>query len=202
MPTHYNHRILKPNTKHDYSPDDLLTLSKAKNEFSFFAKQLNIKVAPITDLNNKVILIKHKQQDIRTLLSAYLLWNAMFHNKLFNVILTKNNNKELFNICKQLYESCPNKLKIGVQRYQKDNIAFENYSNILQRTISPDIIRGCAVNNLILDQVEDSKDFHILLTAIYPALSTGSKLFLIYNKSKLLPDYYRKPLIINKLENL
>lgn len=83
----------------------------------------------------------------------FMLWNAIFHNEMFNVIIAKKiqNSKEILDRIKSSFCELPNWLQPGLKTWKKDSIAFGNGSEIIC-SYGVSSTRGSHIDFLYVDE--------------------------------------------------
>lgn len=117
-------------------------------------------------------------------ISAYLLWFALFHDTK-TIIVTSNvlkSAKEVITKIADAYELVPDWLKPGISEddFNKESLSFDNKSRIIAQSTSKDSCRGYAVSILYCDEFaivpeHIQKDFY---GSVFPVLSTGGQMII------------------------
>lgn len=120
-----------------------------------------------------------------TIVGAYCLWYAIFHDNKDIVILANklSTSKEIFSRILMMYEMLPDYVKPGVKEYNKTSMTFENGSKISCAATSASAIRGRSIALCVVDEFAflPSGIADEFITSTFPALSSSStsKLVLI-----------------------
>lgn len=136
--------------------------------------------------NNRFTICKlFRQSGKSTIIAAYCLWFAIFHDNKDIVILANklSTAKELMSRSMAMYEGLPDYVKPGVKEYNKTSMILENGSKISCAATSASAIRGRSIALCIVDEFAFlppgiAEEF---ITSTFPALSasTSSKLVLV-----------------------
>ena len=197
MPVKYDDKFVKrPNAEIEYTPDMIRELQLCRDDVNYFLKYVKI-VNPdlgeifFTPHDYQFELLekfqKHRfniamctrQSGKTTIVSAYVLWYAIF-NKDKNVGIVSNKEssaKMILGRLKRMYESLPAWLKPGVTEYSKTFTTFDNNTRIVISATSPDAFRGETINLLCCDEFAfvpsvAAEDFW---AANYPTISASKE---------------------------
>ena len=138
-----------------------------------------------------------RQSGKTTIVSAYILWYAMFHdNKNIGIVSNKESSaKMILHRIKKTYEALPPWLKPGVTEYSKTFISFDNGTRLVISATSADAFRGESMNLLVCDEFafvpgSQAEDFW---AANYPTISASkeAKVIIISTPNGLFNIYHR-----------
>lgn len=197
-----NIRLKKSHTLVEYTPEQMMEVSKCMDDPIYFMKNYVIIKEPMKgqipfalfDYQEQMVrnFIEHRfsinllprQVGKTEVISAYLLWFVLFHNTK-TVIVTSNvlkSAKEIITKISDAYELVPDWLKPGISEddFNKESLSFDNKSRIIAQSTSKDTGRGYAVSILYCDefaivQEHIQKDFY---GSVFPVLSTGGQMII------------------------
>ena len=174
MPVPYdNKRIIRPGTKHDWTPEMKKELKASKKSLMHFALNhvkvqtvdkgiSNLEFRPYQERmfkcmseDSRLCVLSPRQTGKTTTAGIYALWRALFTNKKMNIYILSNKGesaKDFLNRIKEVYCDLEPFLKRGITEWNKTSIVFENGTAIHTSTTTPDSIRGRSVSLLILDE--------------------------------------------------
>lgn len=215
MPIKYDARFVKrPNAEHEYTADQIKELSECSKSCPYFIKYFKI-VSPDEgevffepyeyqwELLEKFqrhrfnISLCSRQSGKTTVVSAYVLWFAIFHdNKNIGIVSNKEKSaKMILDRIRRAYEALPIWLKPGVTEYSKTFITFDNGSKIQIAATSADAFRGESMNLLCMDEFafvpqSQAEDFW---AANYPTISASrqAKIVIISTPNGLFNLFHR-----------
>jgi len=197
MPIKYDDTAVKrPNAEFEYTGNEIDELKRCSESCEYFIKYVKI-VNPDEgeiyfepfdyqwDLLRKFekhrfnIGLCSRQSGKTTIVSAYVLWYAMFHkDKSIGIVSNKEKTaKMILSRIKKTYEGLPVWLKPGVTDYSKTYVIFDNGTKIVISATSEDAFRGESMNLLICDEFafvpgNQAEDFW---SANYPTISASKK---------------------------
>lgn len=215
MPVKYDEQYVKrPREELEYTPEQISELYECSQDVNYFIKYVKI-VNPdrgeiyFDPYEYQLELLK-KFQDHRfnvalcsrqsgktTIVSAYVLWYAMFHeNKNIGIVSNKESSaKMILHRIKKTYEQLPPWLKPGVVEYSKTFISFDNGTRMVISATSADAFRGESMNLLVCDEFafvpgSQAEDFW---AANYPTISASkqAKIIIISTPNGLFNIYHR-----------
>jgi hypothetical protein len=182
--------------EHDYTPEMMRDLIKAKNDIHFFSKFFTIinvdegrKPITLHKFQDRVlrkmvknrffILLASRQIGKTTLFTIYALWVACFQKDQRILIVANKEDTaiEILGRVRLAYEELPNWLKPGVVAYGKTSVELSNGSQINISTTTGTAARGQAVGTLIIDEMAFVEP-HIMKpfwSSVYPVISSSKK---------------------------
>ena len=137
--------------------------------------------------NNRFTVCLSERQKGKTLLGTlYCLYYATFNSCYTVAILspTKEISYKIRDLIHSMYENLPKFLQMGIIKYNKSIIEFENGSSIRFSSASTAMsgLRGCGINLLYLDEfgIIPDKDAEEIVDAVLPMIvsSKNSKLII------------------------
>jgi hypothetical protein len=215
MAIRYDEQYVKrPREELEYTPDQILELQKCMQSVNYFLKYVKI-VNPdkgeiyFEPYEYQMELLekfqKHRfnvglcsrQSGKTTIVSAYVLWYAIFHpDKNIGIVSNKESSaKMILARLKRMYECLPFWLKPGVTEYSKTFTTFDNGTRIIISATSPDAFRGESMNLLCCDEFAfvpsvAAEDFW---AANYPTISASkeAKIIIISTPNGLFNIFHR-----------
>jgi hypothetical protein len=214
MPIKYDNFVKRPQEEHPYSPEEILELQKCSEDvihFIQYVKIVNPDLGEITfqprdyqlDLLEKFqrnrfnIGLCSRQSGKTTVVGAYVLWYAIFHeNKNIGIVSNKEKSaKMILDRIRKSYELLPYWLKPGVTEYSKTFITFDNGSKINISATSEDAFRGETMNLLVCDEFAfvPGGQAEAFWAANYPTISasTEAKIIIISTPNGLFNIFHR-----------
>jgi hypothetical protein len=215
VPVKYDSQYVKrPKEEIEYSPEEISELyecSKDVNYFIKYVKIINPDRGEITfepydyqlELLRKFqdhrfnIALCSRQSGKTTIVSAYVLWYAMFNeNKTIGIVSNKESSaKMILHRIKKTYECLPPWLKPGVTEYSKTFISFDNGTRLVISATSADAFRGETMNLLVCDEFafvpgSQAEEFW---AANYPTISASkeAKIVIISTPNGLFNIFHR-----------
>lgn len=124
--------------------------------------------------NNRCIVLKSRQMGISTLVSAYALWELVFHEgKNILIISTKETAaKELIAKIKLANDNLPAWLKVPEIESNKLSLKLNNQSRVLATSSASDSSRGFSCSTLIIDEAAFISDIEDIWTSAQQTLAT------------------------------
>ena len=150
---------------------------KGEIPFDLYNFQKRI-VSEIHD-NRFNVIKKFRQAGVTTIMCAYSLWFAIFHEKK-NVMVVSIGDRESTGFLARvvgMYEELPSWLQPGVKERNKHNLVLETGSRIRSQPAGAG--RGESVSLLIVDEAAFIPDMAEFWAAMYPTLSTGGNAVLL-----------------------
>lgn len=127
--------------------------------------------------NNKNIILQPRQSGKTILITAYLLWEAIFkENYKIGVAAHKASGaKEIIARFKYAYEFLPHWLKPGVKVYNVFDIEFDNGSSIISQATTENTFRGMSMSCIYLDEMAfiPPRIADAFWTSLLPSMSAG-----------------------------
>jgi hypothetical protein len=161
---------------------------KGEIPFDLYNFQKRI-VSEIHD-NRFNVIKKFRQAGVTTIMCAYSLWFAIFHEKK-NVMVVSIGDRESTGFLARvvgMYEELPSWLKPGVKERNKHNLVLETGSRIRSQPAGAG--RGESVSLLIVDEAAFIPDMADFWAAMYPTLSTGGNAVLLSTVNGMSNLYY------------
>ena len=192
-----NDNLPNRNWQGEYTPDKVKALKKAQNNILYFAENFfhivnldsgkeKIKLYPAQKKalramrdNRFYILLASRQIGKSTLMTIYLLWQAIFL-KDQRILLVANKEAtaiEIFSRVRMAYEELPNWLKSPVKEYAKTSMTLENGSRIGITTTTGTAARGQSVNCLVIDEMAFIEPHLVdeFWKSVFPIISSSKK---------------------------
>lgn len=192
-----NTRLKKSHTELEYTVDQIQELKRCIEDPIYFMKTYVYIKHPVQGqilfnlfdyqeemirnfLQNRFsINLLPRQVGKTEVISAYLLWFAMYNSDKTIIVTSKDGDsaKEIILKIQNAYEELPHWLKPGIDdtSWNKHTCQFDNKSRIISTATAENTGRGMAVSLLYCDEFAFVKD-HIqeeFWTSIFPVLSTG-----------------------------
>lgn len=126
--------------------------------------------------NNRFNLaLTARQMGKTTVMAAYILWVAIFHESEYIAVLANKGDQaqEIMDRIRMAYEYLPFFLQHGVKVYNKRRLEFDNGSVIFSAATSSSSIRGRSVSLLYIDEacfIENDLTFY---ESVYPTVTSG-----------------------------
>ena len=215
MAIRYDEQYVKrPRAEWEYEPDQIVELQKCMQSVTYFLKYVKIVNPDQGEITFKPrdyqwellekfqkhrfnIGLCSRQSGKTTIVSAYVLWYAIFHSdKNIGIVSNKESSaKMILARLKRMYESLPIWLKPGVTEYSKTFTTFDNGTRIVISATSPDAFRGESMNLLCCDEFAfvpgiAAEDFW---AANYPTISASkeAKIIIISTPNGLFNIFHR-----------
>lgn len=150
----------------------------------------------VTDfLNHRFnIVLKSRQQGLSTLVAAYAVWMSLF-KKEKNVLIIATKLKVAQNFIvkvKSMIRALPKWLVLPeITSNNKQEIVFNNGSQIKAIPTSEDAGRSEALSLLIVDEAAFVRNFDTIWTGIYPTLSTGGRAIILSTPNGVGGQYHK-----------
>ena len=118
-----------------------------------------------------------RQSGKSTVVTAYLLWYAIFNDNVNIAILANKaaTAREMLGRLQLSYENLPKWLQQGVVNWNRGSLELENGSKILAASTSASAVRGMSFNIIFLDEFAFVPN-HIaeqFFSSVYPTISSG-----------------------------
>ena len=118
-----------------------------------------------------------RQSGKSTVVTAYLLWYAIFNDNVNIAILANKaaTAREMLGRLQLSYENLPKWLQQGILGWNKGSLELENGSKILAASTSASAVRGMSFNVIFLDEFAFVPN-HIadqFFSSVYPTISSG-----------------------------
>lgn len=148
--------------------------------------------------HNRVIIFSKNIEQTRILTLSFLLWQAIFNHHQV-ILITASSIKEVsecMKLIKIMYEKLPKYIRSPVKIYRKEEIMFDNGSQIISRIISNHCGRGLALSSIYIDDFSNATDKKArdFWDYIYPCLY-NSKILITSsdsNKHSLFTEIWRE----------
>lgn len=128
------------------------------------------------------IMNSARQMGTTTLMCSFILWYALFNTDKTIVTISNRmaNSMELANRIRFAYEHLPEYLQVGIVRYSKTEIEFDNGSKILFKAASPHVCRGLSCDLICIDSAAyiSHKIGYEMWHSLMPILSTGGRVII------------------------
>lgn len=215
MPVKYDDKFVKrPKEEWEYTPEQISELYECSQDVNYFIRYVKIVNPDLGEIffepyeyqlellrkfqdHRFNIALCSRQSGKTTIVSAYILWYAMFHdNKNIGIVSNKESSaKMILHRIKKTYEALPPWLKPGVTEYSKTFISFDNGTRLIISATSADAFRGESMNLLVCDEFafvpgSQAEDFW---AANYPTISASkeAKVIIISTPNGLFNIYHR-----------
>lgn len=140
------------------------------------------------------IVLKSRQQGLSTLSAAYAVWLALFKREQ-NVLIIATKLKVAQNFIikvKSMIRSLPKWLVLPEKvSDNKQEIVFNNGSQVKAIPTSEDAGRSEALSLLIVDEAAFVRNFDTIWTGIYPTLSTGGRAIILSTPNGVGGQYHK-----------
>jgi hypothetical protein len=215
MAIRYDDYVKRPNAELEYTPDQIEELIKCRDDIIYFVTNY-VKIVTL-DFGEKLFepydyqleTIKHlnenrffiglwaRQSGKTTVVAAYALWYAIFHDdKNVGIVSNKESSaKRILDLVKRMYENLPVWLKPGVTEYQKTSVTYDNGTTMIISATTSDAFRGWPMNMVICDEfafvpANQAEEFW---AANYPTISSSrkSKLIIISTPNGMFNIFHR-----------
>ena len=137
-----------------------------------------------------------RQSGKSTVVTAYLLWYAIFNDNVNIAILANKaaTAREMLGRLQLSYENLPKWLQQGVVNWNRGSLELENGSKILAASTSASAVRGMSFNIIFLDEFAFIPT-HIadeFFSSVYPTISSGkSTKVIIISTPKGMNMFYK-----------
>jgi hypothetical protein len=137
-----------------------------------------------------------RQSGKSTVVTAYLLWYALFHDNVNIAILANKaaTAREMLQRLQLSYENLPKWLQQGVVNWNRGSLELENGSKIMAASTSASAVRGMSFNIIFLDEFAFIPT-HIadeFFSSVYPTISSGkSTKVIIISTPKGMNMFYK-----------
>jgi len=142
---------------------------------------------------NKIAICR--QSGMTTLLFCYILHNILFE-KNYSILFIGNN----FEIFINIYKKLPFFLKIGISRYKRNNIEFENGNKIIIKSNISECL-GFSPNLLIIDDLDFKNNLNNLNNLILSIYSRKNDKIILSSCFKKENSFFHK-MIKNSIKKL
>ena len=214
MPIKYDQYVKRPREELEYSPEQIEELVECSESCRYFTKYIKIihpdrgeiqfipyeyqfELLDILQMDRYIVGLWSRQSGKTTIVGAYCLWYAMFHeNKVVGIVSNKESSaKMILARMKKMYEALPTWLKPGVTEYQKTGISFDNGTKIVISATSEDAFRGESINILVCDEFAfvPGGQAEAFWAANYPTISASkeAKIVIISTPNGLFNIFHR-----------
>ena len=120
------------------------------------------------------ILIAPRQSGKTTLIAAYALWYALFHNDRNVCLMARKwaQANEILQRVKEILRKLPEYMRTETKIDRKEIIQFANNSRIFSCSVKTNMIHGCAIDLFIIDDAAniDVFDFEEMLACFMPIM--------------------------------
>lgn len=127
--------------------------------------------------NRFVINLLPRQMGKSTIVAAYILWYACFHQDKYVGLLANKAAvaREILSRIQRMYENLPLWLQPGLTEWNKGSMTLENGTVVMAAATSSDSIRGFSLNLVYLDEFAHVEGQLVFWESTYPVISSGSK---------------------------
>ena len=214
MPIKYDQFVKRPREEYPYKPEEILELQKCSKDVKYFLNYVKIINPDLGEIifaprDYQLELLKKfqryrfniglcsRQSGKTTVVGAYVLWYAIFHeNKNIGIVSNKEKSaKMILDRIRKSYELLPIWLKPGVTEYSKTFITFDNGSKINISATSEDAFRGETMNLLVCDEFAfvPGSQAEAFWAANYPTISASrdAKIIIISTPNGLFNIFHR-----------
>lgn len=193
----YDEFVKRPNEEFEYTQEQIEELIRCRDDVLYFITNYvkivtldkgevlfepydyQIEALDLIENNRFFIGLWSRQSGKSTIVSAYALWYAIFHeDKNIGIVSNKESSaKRLLDNMKKMYESLPIWLKPGVKEYAKTSIKFDNGTNMIISATTADSFRGWPMNLIVSDELGfvDGGKAHDFWASNYPTISSSKK---------------------------
>lgn len=138
--------------------------------------------------NNRFCLSSvFRQAGQSTLISAYLLWFAMFNGETATLVCSSKleRAKQIINIIKGMHSRLPHWLAVGKDptEWNKVNVSFANGSRIITQAVGRNTSKGMSLNLVYADDLNlvQSSDQEGFFHSVFPVLASSRTSKIILN---------------------
>ena len=190
-----NPNLKRANVNTNFSPEEVQEFIKCSNDPVYFIRNY-IKIVNLDqgivgfdlyDFQEDMVNRFHenrfniaklpRQSGKSTVVTAYLLWYAIFNDNVNIAILANKaaTAREMLGRLQLSYENLPKWLQQGVVNWNRGSLELENGSKILAASTSASAVRGMSFNVIFLDEFAFIPT-HIadqFFSSVYPTISSG-----------------------------
>ena len=209
-----NPNLKRANVNTNFSPEEVQEFIKCSNDPVYFIRSF-IKIVNLDqgivgfdlyDFQEDMVNRFHenrfniaklpRQSGKSTVVTAYLLWYAIFNDNVNIAILANKaaTAREMLGRLQLSYENLPKWLQQGVVNWNRGSLELENGSKILAASTSASAVRGMSFNIIFLDEFAFIPT-HIadeFFSSVYPTISSGkSTKVIIISTPKGMNMFYK-----------
>ena len=209
-----NPNLKRANVNTNFSPEEVQEFIKCSNDPVYFIRSF-IKIVNLDqgivgfdlyDFQEDMVNRFHenrfniaklpRQSGKSTVVTAYLLWYAIFNDNVNIAILANKaaTAREMLGRLQLSYENLPKWLQQGVVIWNRGSVELENGSKILAASTSASAVRGMSFNIIFLDEFAFIPT-HIadeFFSSVYPTISSGkSTKVIIISTPKGMNMFYK-----------
>jgi len=209
-----NPNLKRANVAQNFTPDEVKEFIKCSQDPVYFIKKyiriisLDKGLIPFEmyDFQSEMIEKFHenrfniaklpRQSGKSTVVTAYLLWYALFNDNVNIAILANKaaTAREMLQRLQLSYENLPKWLQQGVVNWNRGSLELENGSKIMAASTSASAVRGMSFNIIFLDEFAFIPT-HIadeFFSSVYPTISSGkSTKVIIISTPKGMNMFYK-----------
>lgn len=176
----------------DFTIDEVKDIKKCKDDVVHFASKINInpdseklghsvklyakqkRILETYASDRRVYLNSSRQVGKTTLDCIFALWTALNNSDKRVAILSnkENSSKLLLSRIRKFYDTLDPKYFSPIKEFTKTRITFANGSTIMCETASCCVLRGCAIDVLILTEAAFFRDFYGMWEAVWPTIAS------------------------------
>lgn len=132
-------------------------------------------------LNKYLLVLKSRQIGISTIIKAFCVWLAVFHDNCVIGIISKDG-KEATDFARDIrgmIEKLPGWMTPSFNKYTEQSFILNNGSKVFAATVNPmapdKTLRGKAITFLVIDEAAFIKNLDVAWTSLVPALATSQQ---------------------------
>jgi len=209
-----NPNLKRANVAQNFTPEEVEEFVKCSKDPVYFIKKyiriisLDRGIIPfeLYDFQDQMVRRFHenrfniaklpRQSGKSTVVTAYLLWYALFNDNVNIAILANKaaTAREMLQRLQLSYENLPKWLQQGVVNWNRGSLELENGSKIMAASTSASAVRGMSFNIIFLDEFAFIPT-HIadeFFSSVYPTISSGkSTKVIIISTPKGMNMFYK-----------
>ena len=209
-----NPNLKRANVAQNFTPEEVEEFVKGSKDPVYFIKKyiriisLDRGIIPfeLYDFQDQMVRRFHenrfniaklpRQSGKSTVVTAYLLWYALFNDNVNIAILANKaaTAREMLQRLQLSYENLPKWLQQGVVNWNRGSLELENGSKIMAASTSASAVRGMSFNIIFLDEFAFIPT-HIadeFFSSVYPTISSGkSTKVIIISTPKGMNMFYK-----------
>ena len=209
-----NPNLKRANVAQNFTPEQVQEFIKCQQDPVYFIKEyiqivsLDKGLVPFSmyDFQSDMVRKFHdnrfniaklpRQSGKSTVVTAYLLWYALFNDQVNIAILANKaaTAREMLQRLQLSYENLPKWLQQGVINWNRGSLELENGSKIMAASTSASAVRGMSFNIIFLDEFAFIPT-HIadeFFSSVYPTISSGkSTKVIIISTPKGMNMFYK-----------
>lgn len=122
------------------------------------------------------VLIAPRQSGKTSLIAAYALWYALFHNDRNVCLMARKwaQANEILHLVKEIYRKLPEYMRLDTKLDRKEIMQFTNNSRIFSCSENPAMLHGPMIDLFVIDEAAyiDDSDFEELMMCVLPVMGS------------------------------